>query len=110
MKIRKTHKEIKSYSGDILAIGYCDAQFLLSNHRPLYYTAGIYGWNYDVYCICGDTYICTGYRNMPGRKPRNLREYERKAEEIWNHHEPPYTITVKQDLTERLLIEFLMQA
>lgn len=52
----------KDFAGSkVLAVGYCDAQRLLSYRRPLAYTRGVYGWNADIYLVDG-IYICTGYR------------------------------------------------
>lgn len=48
-----------------VALGYCELQRLLSCADPEAYTAGVYGWNFDVYRLGGLT-ICTGYRGMIG--------------------------------------------
>lgn len=50
---------IESYK--VLKVGYCALQTLLAYETPQYYTAGVYGWNADVY-VFGDVAICTGYR------------------------------------------------
>lgn len=47
-----------------VAIGYCELH-LLECADPEAYTAGVYGWNFDVYRLGGLT-ICTGYRGMIG--------------------------------------------
>lgn len=54
-------------------VGYCDLQGVLSGIDPDYYTAGIYGWNCDVYTIAGLT-ICTGYRPAAGVRAVGVRE------------------------------------
>lgn len=64
MKARTTIKFIKNHF-NCIAIGYCDLQNLLADRRAIYYTCGIYGWNFDAYYY-SDYMICTGYRNMPG--------------------------------------------
>lgn len=108
MKIKATRKEIVNGSSDILSIGYCGASALLRGQEPIAYTCGIYGWNFDVYQIDGKT-ICTGYRNMPGRRPRNLDEYERRAAEIdAKYYELTYDERCEQ--INALLREFLAQA
>lgn len=56
-------------------MGYCVGQSLLRDIEPDYYTAGIYGWNFDVYQIAGLT-ICTGYRGMIGAKAVKTAKYE----------------------------------
>ena len=54
-------------------VGYCDLQDALSGITPDYYTAGVYGWNCDVYTIAGLT-ICTGYRPAAGVRAVGVRE------------------------------------
>lgn len=60
-------------------VGYCDAWAMLSGITPDYYTAGVYGWNFDVYIIAGLT-ICTGYRGMIGGRAIGTPEHEQRAE------------------------------
>ena len=82
MKKFKTIKEIKRENNNIIAIGYCNAQFLLANHEPVAYHKGIYGWNFDVYEVYGIT-ICTGYRGMPSTlKSNGIDDFEKKARDI----------------------------
>lgn len=87
MKVKTTRKAIvNSTPGRTLkSAGYCDLQALLRNHQPTAYTSGVYGWNFDVYEVYGLT-ICTGYRNMPGARLEAIREYEKKAADIWNDY------------------------
>lgn len=59
-------------------VGYCGAQWLLSYLTPAFYTAGVYGWNCDVYTVAGLT-ICTGYRGMVGEPAVLTADYERRA-------------------------------
>lgn len=54
-------------------VGYCGLQDALSRIAPDYYTAGVYGWNCDVYTIAGLT-ICTGYRPAAGVRAVGVRE------------------------------------
>lgn len=64
-------------------IGYCQAQYLLRGLTPIAYTAGIHGWNEDIYSYNGKL-ISTGYR-LHGKtsvKYDILHEYELKAQEI----------------------------
>lgn len=83
MKFKTTRKAIVEGTArqDLLSVGYCGLSTLLRNHSPVAYTCGVYGWNFDVYQVYGKT-ICTGYRNMPGRRANNAAEYEAKACEI----------------------------
>lgn len=60
MRVKVTKKEImKNYK--CFSVGYCDLQTLLGVANPQFYTAGVYGWNADIYTF-GNTAIVTGYR------------------------------------------------
>lgn len=54
-------------------VGYCDLCGALAGIDPDYYTAGVYGWNCDVYVIAGLA-ICTGYRPAAGVRAVGVRE------------------------------------
>lgn len=58
-------REAESVGRPTVRVGYCGLQDALSGIAPDYYTAGVYGWNCDVYTIAGLT-ICTGYRPAAG--------------------------------------------
>ena len=110
MKFKTTRKAIVAQSAParLLAVGYCDMQHLLRGLDPVAYTSGVYGWNFDAYALPGDWTICTGYRNMPGRTPHNLRAYEQKAKAIWEEYKRPYDDRAAD--VRALLGEFLAQA
>lgn len=104
MKVRTTRRAIVNGSNNVRCAGACDLQHLLKNHEPIAYTCGTYGWNFDVYEVYGVT-ICTGYRNMPGKRLDCIGEYEEKARASWNC-EDNRTREEKEDAIERLLQEF----
>ena len=79
MKFKTTRKAVVNGSVNIIRAGYCSLQTLLSNHEPVAYTCGVYGWNFDVYEVYGVT-ICTGYRGMPGRSAYGAIIYEEQAQ------------------------------
>ena len=107
MKYKTTRKAIVNGSVNVKCAGYCDLQNLLRNHSAVAYTAGVYGWNFDVFEVYGLT-ICTGYRNMPGPRLEHIREYENKAAAIWNYKDRrPYD--EKQKAVESLLKEFCIK-
>lgn len=91
MKFKTTAKAIRANGGKIVAIGYCAAQYLLRYEREIAYTAGTYGWNFDVYDVDGIT-VCTGYRGMPGKHIdyAMLNDYESRAEKIVCNYKMPY--------------------
>lgn len=103
MKIKTTRKAIVNSFGNVKCAGYCDLSFLLRNHQPVAYTCGVYGWNFDVYDVYGVT-ICTGYRNMPGKRAKNMAEYEAKATAVLDNYKAPYE--ERCTAIEELLEEF----
>lgn len=82
MKYQTTAKALREGYHTIIEVGYCDLQALLSYESPTAYSAGVYGWNFDVYDIDGVA-IATGYRGMPNKNSKAtyalIREYESKA-------------------------------
>lgn len=62
MKTKITKKAITGAYRNVIKVGYCDMQDALKWREPNFYTAGVYGWNSDVYVIDYDTVIVTGYR------------------------------------------------
>lgn len=107
MKYKTTRKAIVNGSVNVKCAGYCDLQNLLRNHSAVAYTAGVYGWNFDVFEVYGVT-ICTGYRNMPGARLEDIREYEEKAAAIWSW-ENKMPFEEKQKQVEKLLQEFCLK-
>lgn len=75
--IKISEKQVKQAFPLILAVPYCDAQTLLKFKTPVWYTAGIYGKNADVFCE-DDFIIATGYRPF-GKAARFVKKYEEKA-------------------------------
>lgn len=105
MKYKTTAKAIRDGACNPRSAGYCDLQYLLTNHSPNAYTCGVYGWNFDVYDVYGVT-ICTGYRGMISPRCEGISEYNKKAQEIlsWENQEMSYD--EKREAVEKLLHEF----
>lgn len=88
MKPRVTQKAIKEAYPRVLSVGYCELQNLLRHEQPRAYTAGVYGWNADVYVVDG-TAIATGYRSFGTKVPYELVErYESVAKYVRGLHLP----------------------
>lgn len=66
-------REAEQAGRPTVRVGYCDLHGVLSGIDPDYYTAGVYGWNCDIYIIAGLT-ICTGYRPAAGVRAVGVRE------------------------------------
>ena len=105
MKYKTTAKALRGGACNLRSAGYCDLQHLLTNHSPVAYTCGVYGWNFDVYDVYGLT-ICTGYRGMPGKRLEGIAEAERKANEILSWENKDMTYDEKREAVENLLHEF----
>lgn len=83
MKYRTTQKAIKAGFNKVIKVGYCDLQSLLNCETEKAYTAGVYGWNADIYDF-GNVAICTGYRPFGNVSTdyNTTSKYEKLAEEI----------------------------
>lgn len=84
MKIEITMKQVKTrYGENLYQCGYCHLQNILYYEYPLFYNAGVCGWNCDVY-VFDDIAISTGYRNMRGKLIPHaiIRKYDKIARNI----------------------------
>lgn len=83
MKHKTTQKAIKEKFRYIIYTGYAELQSLLKHVEPIAYTAGVYGWNANIYTIDGVA-IVTGYRPFGNiRADYDICEkYESEANQI----------------------------
>jgi hypothetical protein len=76
MRFRTNAKAVREGYYYIISAGYCALQRLLSSENPIAYSAGTYGWNFDLYQI--DDFpgvaIVTGYR--PVKEIHAKRDYK----------------------------------
>lgn len=108
MKLKVSKKEIKSnvISDNLIAIGYCEAQYLLRGKQPFAYSAGVYGWSCDYYQIDG-VIISTGYSPTGARVDYKLLiKYEDKAAKI---AESGDAWELREKKTAKLLRKFLAE-
>jgi len=93
----------------VIEIGYCKAQELLRYQDRAYYTAGVYGWNSDIYIFNGVA-ISTGYRPFGHVKFNEirdtLRDYEERAKAI---NFSPVGYTEREEAVNKILAEFIAQ-
>ena len=101
MKTQITKRVIMNAYRNVIKVGYCDLQKALKWREPNFYTAGVYGWNADVYVIDCDTVIVTGYRPFGNIElPRSVIEALNYCTECaWSHSD--YN-TLKKVLTNNL--------
>ena len=107
MKIKTTAKALRSGAYHPIAIGYCNAQYLLWHKSATAYTSGVYGWNADVYILDNAT-IITGYRRLVGERPdyKTLERLEKQAEKIVNNWD--LTIDQKRSKLDKLLNKLIV--
>lgn len=86
-KERWTYRQVRECNA--VKIGYCETWHLLRGLEPIAYTAGIYGWNEDVYYVGNHTFISTGYHPHGTRKVpyEILEDYENQAKAIYEGNE-----------------------
>jgi len=108
MKFRTTKKEINSGFEYIIPVRYCDLQFLLSLEDPVAYTAGIDGWDTDIYDY-GNTAIVTGYKPFGNVKADYdiVRRYDDHGKQILDDDILSYSD--KKELLHRLINEFISE-
>ena len=89
MKYKTTKTAVLNGYARVYCAGYCQLQHLLGKSDAVAYTAGIYGWNADIYDLgllanrFFDVAICTGYRPFGREIPAGLAaEFEKRAEAI----------------------------
>ena len=82
MKMRISEKELKKSFKNIYSVGYCELK-MLEFMEADYYTAGVYGWNCDVYKIDNNTLLVTGYRTFGKQVPKEVVNiYNKMFEEL----------------------------
>ena len=107
MERKMLKKEVNGWYKNIISIGYCSAQYLLSGLNREGWTCGVYGWNADVYEINYNTCIVTGYRPFGNidNKYKFLKEYEEKAEKVYYNNKMRYDTKMKK--IEKLRNEYV---
>lgn len=85
MKYKTTKKDVMRRFDNVINVGYCDLQHLLTCESPEAYTTTSDGWGADIYDF-GDTAIVTGYSPFGNVKPDYsfIRQFEKNAEEVKN--------------------------
>lgn len=90
LKEKITLKKMRTF--DVVSVGYCEMQHLLRNKQEQYYSAGVCGWNCDLY-VLDNIAICTGYRAIKGDYKVDhdlLRKYEDMARKILSDYGTGY--------------------
>lgn len=87
----------------VFPMEFCDSPLL---QGPYYYTAGVYGWNFDVYGM-SDATVLIGYRGFPAAAvwvPYELiKEYDERARSI--HRGAADYLERMEELRQELITE-----
>lgn len=77
-------KQIKGMYKNIITVGYCELSELLAYSKKIGYTAGVYGWNADIFQLDWNTAIVTGYRPFGNIDPDRTitKKYNEEARRI----------------------------
>ena len=113
MKERTTRKDVNYFNDIVIQTGYCTLQNLLARRASVLYTAGVYGWNADVYRAYFDgkaVAIVTGYRPFGSVRPsyQLCKFYDDKAAEIIR--ENPGFFETQRDALDNLTRDFIGDA
>ena len=108
MKFKSTKGDIMANYPKVIKIGYCDLQFLLKYESPITYTAGVYGWNADIYDFNGVA-IVTGYRPFGNICPDRqiIEKYEKEARKIRYNYSYEEARKALQELQKKFIEEVL---
>ena len=108
MKFKTTKKEIYSNFKNVICVGYCNLDNLLTNHDPIAYNSGADGWKCDIYDINGVA-IVTGYQPFGNIRPDSstIKKYEDDARKIcgdsWGNYQKML------DQMDQLLNQFIKE-
>lgn len=108
MKFKTTKKAIMANYGKIIKVDYCELQNLLKYESPIAYTAGVYGWNADIYDF-GGVAIVTGYRPFGNIRPNweVMDKYEKEAENIYKCYRYDERVGALKDLLKKFIEEMI---
>lgn len=92
MKYKTTKKDVMNGYSNIICVGYCSLQNLLSCELETAYTSRREGWAADIYDF-GNTAIVTGYAPFGNIRPGYdlCQKYETAAEKIRCNYELSWT-------------------
>ena len=83
MKVKVSRKSIKDNFRNVYQLDMSKSYTIFRGQSPAYYTAGIYGWNCDVYIINEDTAVTVGYRPFGDCLPEAIeKDMFQKAKKI----------------------------
>ena len=108
MKFKTTKKEIYQNYKNVICVGYCKLDNLLTNHDPIAYNSGVDGWKCDIYDINGVA-IVTGYQPFGNIHPdyNTIKKYDDEARKIRGDSRRNYQKMLDQ--VDQLLNQFIKE-
>lgn len=83
MKVQVSRNQVMNSYSAVIEVGYCDLQNLLAYEDAQFYTAGVYGWNANLFEVPGtNRIIVTGYHPFGNVAAYKVREYDQKARQL----------------------------
>lgn len=106
MKYKTTQRDVKNGYSNIIGVGYCNLQNLLSRETETAYTVRREGWAADIYDF-GAVAIVTGYAPFGNIRPAYdiQKKYDTAAEKIRCNYELSWTEQKEQ--LKKLIAEFI---
>lgn len=107
MEFKATQKAVKQNYYHTIKVPYCGLQHLLAHKNRTAYTAGVYGWNADVYEVKPNTAIITGYRPFGNIEPpyELTEDFDTKAQHILYNY--AYDYEERTELLNELIDEYI---
>lgn len=109
MNIKITKRELQNNYNYIVRAGYCELSTLMRDASKEGYACGVYGWNWEAFEIQASNgeyvAICTGYRDMTGKRIEGLKKFEEKARKIYDYNNKK-TYEQKEKAHAKLLKQF----
>lgn len=106
MKYRTTQRDVKNGYSNVIGVGYCNLQNLLSHETETAYTTRREGWAADIYDF-GTVAIVTGYAPFGNIRPAYdiQKKYDTAAEKIRCNYNLSWTEQKEQ--LKKLIAEFI---
>ena len=97
MKVKVSRKSVKDNFRNVYQLSMTKAYTIFYGQSPAYYTAGIYGWNCDVYIIDNNTAVTVGYRPFGDLLPEAIeKDMLKKAERVKESNKYNYAETTRK--------------
>lgn len=110
MKLKTTKKAVNETYPDVISVGFCALQTILSFEKPFAYTTGVKGFCADIYDMDGIA-IVTGYAPFGNHNANNelCKKYEEKAMVVMKTYNRTFDYLETKCLMRNLLEQFVKE-